>query len=113
MCIRDSIGLISEEEFKNQLKENNVKSFKEEFDKSLKVLSNDRLGIREVNAESFTKLVKSMKKISSSRHVEPIGVSKNRAYLEFTLFLTSKYRYVAVVSTDLSKIPDSIAAKLK
>ena len=87
-----SIGLISEEEFKSKLEKNKVKNFKEAFKNRLEKLENDRLGIREVDAESFTKLVKSMKTVSSSKHVRPIGVSKDRAYLEFTLFLSSSRR---------------------
>ena len=72
-----SIGLISEEEFKSQLEKNRVKNFKEAFKNRLEELENDRLGIREVDAESFTKLVKSMKTVSSAKHVRPIGVSND------------------------------------
>ena len=93
-----------------------IGDFKSDLETKLGDLKENRLGLREVDAKQFAKLFHSMKQISSSKAIAPIGISNDRAYLEFTLYLTSEYRYVAIVAivaTDLAKLPDAIVAKLK
>lgn len=113
MLLDMSLGLISQQEFTDKLETMKIRDFKAELENKLKDLKEDRVGVREVDAEIFSKLVASTKIVSSSQQVVPIGVSKDRAYLEYSLFLSSEYRYVAIVATDLTKLPDATATKLK
>lgn len=108
-----SLGLISQQESKDKLEAMKIKDFKAELENKLKDLKEDRIGVRKVDAEIFSKLIRSMKVVSSSHHIVPIGVSKDRAYLEYSLFLSSEHRYVAIVATDLAKLPEAIVTKLK
>jgi Ca2+-binding EF-hand superfamily protein len=108
-----SLGLISEKEFKARLTAAGITDFKAELKKSLKELTEDRVGFREVNTDQFSKLVRSMEIVSSAQQVEVIGVTKDRAYLEVSLFLTGNSRYVAVVAAKLVDLPEAIVKKLK
>ncbi len=108
-----SLGLISEKEFKARLTAAGITDFKAELEKNLKELKGDRVGFRQVNADQFSKLVHSMEITSSAQQIEMIGVSKDRAYLEVSLFLKDKSRYVAVVTTKLVELPATIVEKLK
>jgi hypothetical protein len=117
-CIFDllfdvSLDLISEKEFKAQLTAAGITDFKAELEKSLKELKGDRVGFRQVNTDQFSKLFRSMEIVSSAQQVEVIGVTKDRAYLEVSLFLTDKSRYVAVVAAKLVELPEAIVKKLK
>lgn len=108
-----SLGLISEKEFKEQLTAAGITDFKAELEKCLKELKGDRVGFRQVNTDQFSKLFRSMEIVSSTQQVEVIGVTKDRAYLEVSLFLTDKSRYVAVVTAKLVELPEAIVKKLK
>jgi hypothetical protein len=85
-----SLGLISEQEFKARLTAAGISDFKAELEKSLKELKGDRVGFRQVNTDQFSKLVRSMEIVSSAQHVEVIGVTKDRAYLEVSLSRSSR-----------------------
>jgi hypothetical protein len=47
------------------------------------------------------------------QQVEIIGVTKDRAYLEVSLFLADSSRYVAVVTANLVELPEAIVKKFK
>lgn len=108
-----SLGFISEKEFKARLTASGITDFKAELEKSLKELKGDRVGFRQVSTDQFSKLVRSMEIVSSAQQVVIIGVTKDRAYLEVSLFLKDKSRYVAVVATKLVELPEAILEKLK
>ena len=107
-----SLGLISEKEFNARLTASGIADFEAELKKSLKDLKGDRVGFRHVTSDQFSKLVRSMEIVSSTQQVVIIGVTKDRAYLEVSLFLSSKSRYVAVVTTKLAELPDAIVKTL-
>jgi hypothetical protein len=50
--------------------------------------------------------------ISSGSSISPLGVSRDRAYLEVNVYLTSRHRYVAVVTTELAALPEEVVRKL-
>lgn len=54
-----------------------------------------------------------METVSSAHQVEVIGVTKDRAYLEVSLFLTNKSRYTAVVAAKSVELPEAIVKELK
>jgi hypothetical protein len=108
-----SLGLISEQEFQARLSAAGITDFKAELEKSLRELKGDRIGFRQVNADQFSKLVRSREVVSSAQQVEVVGITKDLAYLEVSLFLTGKTRYVAVVATKLVDLPEAIVEKLK
>lgn len=108
-----SLGLISEKEFKARLNASGVTDLKAELEKKLKELKGDRVGLREVTADQFSRIVRSMEITSSGQQVEIIGTTRDRAYLEFRLFLSSESRYVAIVTTKLAELPEAIVKKLK
>ena len=107
-----SLGLKSVEETGAQLKAAGIKDFKAEVGKQLKDLKGHLFGFRHVNADQFSGLVQSMDVVSSGQQITPVGVTKDFAYLEARVFLTSQYAYVAVVTTELADLPDAVAKKL-
>jgi hypothetical protein len=108
-----SLGMISEKELKARLKASGVTELKAELEKKLKELKGDRVGLREVTADQFSRIIRSMEITASGQHVEIIGVTSDRAYLEFSLFLSSESRYVAIVTSKLAELPETILKKLK
>ena len=54
-----------------------------------------------------------MEIISSGISIAPIGVTRDRAYLQVSVSLTSQHRYVAVVTTELAGLPEEVVDKLK
>ena len=76
-------------------------------------LKGDLVGIRQVTGEQFAALTRRMEIISSSISIATLGVTRDRAYLEVSVFLTSQHRYVAVVTTELAGLPKEVVNKLK
>jgi hypothetical protein len=54
-----------------------------------------------------------MEIVSSSISIATLGVTRDRAYLEVSVILTSKHAYVAVVTTELGGLPEEVVNKLK
>ena len=78
----------------------------------MKELEKDLIGIRQVTKEQFVALTRRME-IFSSLSITPIGVTRDRAYLEVSVSLSSQHRYVAVVTTELAGLPEEAANKLE
>ena len=76
-------------------------------------LEGDLVGIRQVTGEQFAALTRRMEIVSSSISIATLGVTRDRAYLEVSVFLTSKHAYVAVVTTELAGLPKEVVNKLK
>lgn len=108
-----SLGLISEKQFKARLTASGIADFKAELEKNIKELKGDRVGIRQVTAEQFSRLVRSMETVSSTQQILILGVTNDRAYLEASLFLSSESRYVVVVVTKLAELPDEVIKKFR
>jgi hypothetical protein len=105
------LGLINEEEAKEK-----VKSLDADFKTALKsetnVLTGDLYGVRQVSGKQFASLMAKVDQMSSSSTTSVIGKTRKRAYLEVTIFLTSKHAYVAIVSAPLDDLPAATREKL-
>jgi len=109
-----SLGLCDEQAAKKKLAalEIESKNFEAALDRELDELRSDLVGIRQVSGKQFAALTRSMDIISSGSSISPLGVSRDRAYLEVNVYLTSRHRYVAVVTTKLAGLPEEVVRKL-
>lgn len=108
-----TMGLCDEKTAKKRAEALGVKDFKNAMGEELDVLKSDLLGIRQVTAKQFAAIVKSMEIVSSGHVITPIGVSKDKAYLEVKIFLTSKLKNVVVVTTPLADLPKDLVERIR
>jgi hypothetical protein len=108
-----SLGVCDEEKSKERLETFNTKDLMAAVKQEIEGLERDLVGIRQVTGEQFVALTRRMEIISSGISIAPLGVTRDRAYLEVSVFLTSQHRYVAVVTTELGGLPEEIVNKLK
>ena len=108
-----ALGVRDTKSIKAKLESLKIVNFKESLDLEIKALTENLHGVRQVTEEQFVSIVKGMEVVSSGHAISPIGTTRSRAYLEAEIYLTSEFKYVAVVSTDLSNLPKEIVGKLK
>ena len=108
-----SLGVCDEQTAKKRLKTLKAKDLKAALNEEIGGLQSDLVGIRQVTGERFVALTRSTEIVSSGISIAPLGVTRDRAYLEVSVFLTSQYRYVAVVTTGLAGLPEEVVNKLK
>ena len=108
-----SLGLCDEQAAKKRLETQNVRNLKAALEEEITELKSDLVGIRQVTGKQFVALTRRMDIVSSGMSVTPIGASRDRAYMEVKIFLTSQHGYVAVVTTELAELPEEILKKLK
>jgi hypothetical protein len=108
-----SLGVCDEQTATKRLKTLKAKNLKAALNEEIEGLETDLVGIRQVTGEQFVALTRSMEIVSSGISIAPLGVTRDRAYLEVSVFLTSQHRYVAVVTTELAGLPEEVVNKLK
>ena len=106
------LGLCDEQAAKKKLETLEIKNLKAALEAEIEELRSDLVGIRQVSGKQFAALTRSMDIISSGSSISPLGVSRDRAYLEVNVFLTSRHGYVAVVTTELAGLPEEVVRKL-
>ena len=107
-----SLGVCDEQTAKERLKTFNAKDLKAAVEPEIERLGRDLVGVRQVTREQFVALTRRMETISSGISIAPIGVTRDRAYLEVTVILTSQHGYVAIVTTELAGLPEEVVDKL-
>lgn len=105
------LGLISEEEAKEKMKSLDA-DFKSILKSETEALTGDLYGVRQVSGEQFASLMAKIDQVSSFSKTSVIGKTKERAYLEVVIFLTSTHGYVAIVSAPLDDLPAATRKKL-
>ncbi len=105
------LGLINEEEAKEKMKSLDA-DFKTALKSETDVLTGDLYGVRQVSGKQFASLMPKIGQVSSFSTTSVIGKTKKRAYLEVTIFLTSKHAYVAIVSAPFDDLPAATREKL-
>ena len=108
-----SLGVCDEPTAKKRLKTLKVEDLKAALNEEIEGLEGNLVGIRQVTREQFVSLTRSMEIVSSGISITPLGVTRDRAYLEVSVFLTSQHRYVAVVTTELAGLGEEVVVKLK
>jgi hypothetical protein len=108
-----SLGVCDEQTARKRLKTLQVKNLMAAVKAEIEGLEGDLVGIRQVTGEQFAALTRRMEIVSSSISIATLGVTRDRAYLEVSVFLTSKHGYVAVVTTELGGLPEEVVNKLK
>ena len=108
-----SLGLCDEQTAERRLESLKVRNLKVALEEEIEGLKRDLVGIRQVAGKQFVALTRQMETVSSGMSIAALGMSRDRAYLEVNVFLTSQHRYVAVVTTELVGLPKEVVEKLK
>jgi len=108
-----ALGLCNEQAAAKRATSLKGTNFKDALKQECLALKSDLVRVHQVTAKQFTRILESMKIVSSSTQTTALGVSHKRAYLETTIFLDSDSQYVAVVTTELAGLPKEIVEKLK
>lgn len=94
------LGLISEVDMQAKADSLNGK-FKNVLDNEINALTGHLYGFRNVTGSQMSAVVDKIGRDSSFSSASAIGMTKNRAYVEVTFYLTSGKTYVVTVSAPL------------